>query len=254
MEALELAQTSIRVPFLTDDHIAQAASRLRAEYLAAGCSTSVALNPENLIWDFLDGRDRLSLDTEVSLGTTSEGDQIAGTMSVLADGGLVRIDQAVVKSALYSFTLAHEVGHWVLHKSVIEAAHSQGNLFDTRPREWVTLHRDLSNGGGRRVAPEEWQANRFATHLLMPDNLVRQQFAARFGGRPASLQDTSGGFPLSPQGYATTRDYAVAIAGRMFSGMVSLSAEFGTSRLAMAIRLEELRLVRMEALSEGLGF
>ena len=122
METLEDCQTSIRVPYLTDEQIANAASRLRADYVAAGGADSVAINPENLIWDFLDGRDRLSLDTEGSLGITREGDQIAGAMSVLPDGGLIRIDGTVLQSALYPFTLAHEVGHWVLHKACILAA------------------------------------------------------------------------------------------------------------------------------------
>lgn len=242
MNITKASRASIRVPYVEDAQIALAASRLRAEYIHSGGPNTAALCPEDLIWELLDARDRLSLDTEASLGKTSEGDQIAGAMSVLPDGGMIRIDQSVVSSPLYTFTLAHEIGHWVLHRASIVEAQCQGNLFDDAPREWVTLHRNVNATGGGRIPPEEWQANRFATHLLMPTEQVLQHYVARFGEQP--IHNTQ---------YATLRDCALDAATRSFSGVASLASEFEVSKRAMAIRLEELSLVRDKETGEGLG-
>lgn len=244
MEAPRTSKNLVRVPYIADEQIALCASMLRAEYIHAGGPSTIALCPEELVWELLYGRDRLSLDTEASLGKTKDGDQIAGAMSVLPDGGMIQIDQTIVSSPLYHFTLGHEIGHWVLHRTCILEAHSQGNLFDETPREWVTLHRNVQASGRAPLPPEEWQANRFATHLLMPADLVIQQYVVRFGNLPINVREEVR-FP-------TLRDCALAIATRPFPGLSSLATEFEVSKLAMAIRLEELRLVRDEAVVEGL--
>lgn len=62
----------------------------------------------------------------------------------------------------YHFTITHELGHWVLHRHDV----LQGQpLFDGNPG---LICRDT-----KKKPPKEIQADKFAAHLLMPDELVR---------------------------------------------------------------------------------
>lgn len=60
------------------------------------------------------------------------------------------------------FTLAHELGHLLLHES---------SLFLDTPRNTVRLRNERSASGTDR---EEVQANKFAAALLMPDPFLRR--------------------------------------------------------------------------------
>lgn len=59
-----------------------------------------------------------------------------------------------------TFTIAHELGHWVLHK----------NLFLENPEEYPVLPRFQSVD---RQLPVEKEANHFAANLLVPDRLLK---------------------------------------------------------------------------------
>lgn len=59
-----------------------------------------------------------------------------------------------------SFTIAHELGHWLMHR----------NVFGENPEIYPVLPRfsKPSNNG-----PLEKEANTFAAHLLVPDHLLK---------------------------------------------------------------------------------
>ena len=61
----------------------------------------------------------------------------------------------------YSFTLAHEVGHHVLHKAIFEAAHN----------DQMVCREDANK------PIEERQADHFAGALLMPEDRMRQLYS-----------------------------------------------------------------------------
>ena len=61
------------------------------------------------------------------------------------------------------FTIAHEIGHYVLHE--------RETYVDTGYR---VNFRDLDSGSGTKA--EEIEANRFAAALLMPESMVRRAF------------------------------------------------------------------------------
>lgn len=78
------------------------------------------------------------------------------------------------------FTLAHELGHYVLHYLwPKESGHDPG---------WIEAHR---YGSGRT----EWEANWFAAGFLMPEQTFREAYKANFGNvqRIASEFDVSTG-------------------------------------------------------------
>jgi Zn-dependent peptidase ImmA (M78 family) len=133
------------------------------------------------------------------------------------------------------FTAAHELGHAALHPA-------SGGIHRDRPIDGAALSRN----------PDEFQADKFATYFLMPANLVKTRFAGIFGTDCFSLSEETA-FGLSGMSFAeiqakcrTARDVSRLLAsaeryqGRSF---VSLAAQFRVSTEAMAIRLEELRLL-----------
>lgn len=62
------------------------------------------------------------------------------------------------------FTCAHEVGHWVLHRQYIEAQEKDA------PKQVIVSKRRNSK------EPIEWQADYFASCLLMPEKEIREAF------------------------------------------------------------------------------
>ncbi len=59
-----------------------------------------------------------------------------------------RAEELAANFGLKNFTIAHELGHWVLHKDLI----------------------------GEHTPQMEREADKFATYLLMPENFVRAEF------------------------------------------------------------------------------
>ena len=59
-----------------------------------------------------------------------------------------------------SFTIAHELGHWVMHRSIFV---KNPEIYPVLPR----FSRPGNNG------PHEEEANQFAAHLLVPDHLLK---------------------------------------------------------------------------------
>lgn len=83
------------------------------------------------------------------------------------------IRQEIEHEGRRRFTWAHEYGHVVLHRPHF----MQGVLefFDSSHNRVVQLHR----GDDRATNKLEWQANAFASHMLMPTALVRMFLSGR---------------------------------------------------------------------------
>lgn len=136
----------------------------------------------------------------------------------------------------YRFTVAHEIGHWVLHRPLfLEPDHADLPL---EPR-LITFKRDVLERSDGRYAPEEWQANYFAISLLLPDAQLRPAFEQRFGA--SSLG--------SPE--ARPPDAVLAAAARITHGPVAplrrLSRGVAAARIGDAPSLAELFLLSIEA-------
>ena len=142
--------------------------------------------------------------------------------------------------AIQNFTMAHELGHAMLHTQAV-------------------LHRDrpLDGSDNELMAPEEKQANKFATYFLMPARLVRDSFEQIFSTAPFRITAETAfalmGGPATgrtPQALRqqckTLRGLARLLASETFyngTASKSLAELFSVSTEAMAIRLEELKLI-----------
>jgi formiminotetrahydrofolate cyclodeaminase len=136
-----------------------------------------------------------------------------------------------------NFTIAHELGHAILHPNLV-------------------LHRDRPMDGSSvntTVDFKEWQANKFASCFLMPSKLVKKQFQQLFLSTRIGL-NTSTALALGMRitdlrdKCKSDRDLSKIIASTEQFGSVSfpsLAQQFEVSNETMAIRLEELELVRL---------
>ncbi len=172
-----------------------------------------------------------------TLGTVSSkagAFEVAGLLE--ARPGRVSVS-GQMPSEVRLFTTAHELGHIILHPQLKEAHRD-------RPLDGSTVSRNKI----------EVEADKFASNYLMPANLVRTRFSAIFSTEQFSLTDETA-FALFGTGLNQAQKRLKNLRGlsRMlataerFNGkhFVSLANQFKVSATAMAIRLEELRLLKM---------
>jgi Zn-dependent peptidase ImmA (M78 family) len=124
------------------------------------------------------------------------------------------------------FTLAHELGHLLLEHGEYLRAES----FDTQDLE-QSGNDDLESDMIRRL---EWQANRFASSLLLP----REQFiqSALIKAESMGLRNKGFGLIYLDNQAVNQRNYIVITS--------ALMDQFDVSRKAVEIRLKDLELLR----------
>jgi len=144
----------------------------------------------------------------------------------------------------YHFTLAHEVGHWRLHREHYKKNPAERRLFDDR-----TATPDVVCRSSEAKKPVEWQADKFASCLLMPRKLVYAAWSSRLG-TDASISigelrrryaDTLATEPFFYRGQVLTEeeDKDNALKEEQCRPLADL---FQVSQEAMRIRLETLKL------------
>lgn len=140
----------------------------------------------------------------------------------------VRIDQSLEgKEGRISFTIAHEVGHWILHRPQYEADKVTVPLFGAAsPALPAVVCRS-----GEKKAPAEWQADQFAARVLMPGPFVQAAFRKVEVGETFFYPKVAGGEAES----AELRDFTQKV--RRAGDFSNVSIE------ALRIRLSELGLV-----------
>jgi len=138
------------------------------------------------------------------------------------------------------FTAAHELGHALLHTEAV-------------------MHRDRPIDGSAKTneprEPMELEADKFASYFLMPERLLRERFRINFGISGVFFLNDDTAFALDPanpealiNGCKSPRDLSRILANTgQYNGrnVYSLATQFGVSVEAMAIRIEELELVKI---------
>ena len=138
------------------------------------------------------------------------------------------------------FTMAHEIGHYLLHGQILERGIRQQTLFGSDEEAeseenclFMTRENTIERDIGGILPPLERQANYFAACLLMPRNMVRGELEKMGFNIPIRLnKDDWGG-----QG---EDDYRLVI---KFVNKLGLHDLFDVNVSAMAYRLMQLGLV-----------
>lgn len=155
-----------------------------------------------------------------------------------------RLNPEVYPSQLgrYRFSLGHEIGHWRLHRDAMarrRMANVSQPTFICRQSEAVTV-------------PVEWQAETFASFLLLPRDRVVAEWAKLRGSCEPFRFDVAGHgsarlrslwFGLASDGDKARKLFAREC-GTTFDEVASaLARAFSVSTQAMRIRLEGLKLL-----------
>lgn len=135
----------------------------------------------------------------------------------------------------YRFTLAHEIGHWELHRQQV-VSRDQRSLFDADPSGTILCR-------ARQSDQREWQANQFAAYALMPTSLVSLAWENCTGSSaPHYVSEAQ----MTARRWALGDEYVqtLPIAREM-------AQVFHVSGQAMQIRLQGMGLITTRAATSG---
>ena len=217
----------MKVPWLTKNTISSAATGVIADYEAKiKRRVQPPIPVENIIerglglkLGFSDLRKSLKLNDV--LGATYVKDR------------LICVDMSLAENqneGRLCFTFAHETGHWMLHREYINQACRK----DTDDAFIFCRIKDAK----QKI---EWQADYFASCLLMPKEAVISAFYRCYGSKPLTLYNVKSAF-CGPICFDPCVENWPKIAG-----MVKDAGGFSNvSKQAMIIRLQDLGLVQNE--------
>jgi Zn-dependent peptidase ImmA (M78 family) len=242
-----------KVPYMTIEAIEQDAAALLAEYALA---KGVVIVPPIPIEDIIEKHLKLGIDfddTHSLFGIARSGSEpdILGAMffneeRIVIDESLDPEEHPAMEGR-YRFTLAHEGGgHWRLHRRYFSANPGQAGLFaDPLPPSVICR-------SSQAKEPVEWQADFYASCLLMPRKLVAAAWEEEFPDRkPRVIQPNA---PISHPFVEVPR-IKMEFCGQDWSETVDdaldriarpLAEKFLVSPIAMRIRLERLGLLHRE--------
>lgn len=172
------------VPYLAEDVIERDAAALLSEFERA---RGIVLEPPIPIEDIIEKHLKLRIEFDdlharhkVPRPEDGETDILG---AIYGDGSIV-IDETLdpdenpLREGRYRFTLAHEGGgHWRLHRHLIVKDTAQASLFDGESAPKFICR---SSQAKERV---EWQADYYASCLLMPRKMVLAAWDASFPDR-----------------------------------------------------------------------
>lgn len=215
-------------PFLTNRQIEREAELLRIEALRQRAE-DVPVDLDAIVFDHLCELEGLILADDQVLAD-EDGDEVLGMLEI--GPGRIHINASLTSDrGRYRFTLAHEIGHWRLHRPLLLAEAAQPSLFgsaqpDSGPLK--TLNRSIVTINPPR---HEIQANRFAANLLVSAAALACEVGKRFGSSgPAEALNKVEDHSIRERGR-----YLAALSAE---GHPALAATFGISLEAMAIALE----------------
>lgn len=217
----------IKVPFLKHAELDHAATELLRRY---SDWKKAPVRPPIDVDEIVEGL--LGLDLEVvDLQQVLKMNDVLG--ATWLEAGRVCIDESLEgKEGRFAFTVAHEVGHWQLHRPIIEMDKVTLPLFAAKPGEKPAPA--IVCRAQSRKQPAEWQADQFAARLLMPASDVRAVMQAAHGDLPLALDGLE----------ASRRAGGLDQRLREIAGQVITEGKFtNVSNEAMCYRLLDLKLV-----------
>ena len=183
-----------KVPYLHEEQIERDAAALLAEYAQA---RNVVIAPPIPIEDIVEKHLKLGIefdDMHRLFGVPRSGlgldPDILG--AIWFDDRRIVIDESLdpeenpSKEGRYRFTLAHEGGgHWRLHRHLFAKDPAQVSLFNEPAPPSVVCR------SSQAKEPVEWQADFYASCLLMPRKLVMAAWDEMFPDRKPRVLRTS---------------------------------------------------------------
>ncbi|MBM3586690.1 MAG: ImmA/IrrE family metallo-endopeptidase [Alphaproteobacteria bacterium] len=240
-----------RVPYLHEEQIERDAAALLADYeRARGVTILRAVPIEDIVEKYLkigiefDDMHRLSGVPRSGLGFEPDilGAIYFNERRIVIDESLDPVENPN-KEGRYRFTLAHEVGHWWLHRPFFAKDPAQASFFNEPAPASVVCR------SSQAKEPVEWQADFYASSLLMPRKVVMASWDEMFPDRrprviaPAVPVDHP--FVELPRIECRIGNFDCSETDDNVLDRVArpLAEQFLVSPIAMRIRLEKLGLL-----------
>lgn len=235
------------IPYLSKPSIA---SRADALLDAFGAVHGKVTAPPIPVEDILECHLKLSLgfdDLSLRFGSSDVLGAIwIGRREVLIDQRLDPVEH-VGTEGRYRFTIAHEIGHWELHRDLLTDVRQLGFPGDLAASPSLVCRRSEAK------KPIEWQADRFAADLLMPAGVLRQAWLATVGTPDPLVYDDHKNTTFARRPYSRGMTSIGTVMRRSteeehsyFFEKVAreFAPKFQVSNQAMRIRLEDMGLLR----------
>jgi len=210
------------VPFLTDDAIEQQSWNLIWEFAQSeSWEISAPIPIETIAENYL--KYQIEITTE---GLFKEPEVLGG---IIFEENTIQINGALEnQEGRYNFTVAHEIGHHALHRNWLNSIKNQQTLFNSDDIPGI-LCRDVG-----KKPRGEFQADKYAAALLMPEGLVTASFKQVYENRiNVSTIANSSPFWDNPYMRANTIAEEIINAGNFHN----------VSKAAMVNRLLNLKLI-----------
>ena len=239
-----------KVPYLQEEQIERDAATLLGEYeQARGVKIERAVPIEDIVEKHLKlGIEFDDMHQLLRVPRSGLGPDILGAM--FFDERRITIDESLDpeenpnKEGRYRFTLAHEGGgHWRLHRRLFAKDPTQVSLFKEPAPPSVVCR------SSQAKEPVEWQADFYASCLLMPRKLVMLAWDEMFPDRKPRVLEPESAVSHPFIEIERMRDQY----GRSYGGPADdlvleafarpLAEQFLVSPIAMRIRLEKLGLL-----------
>ena len=238
-----------RVPYLAEKVIERNAAMLLDAYKHARTVTLAPPIPvEDIVECYLKLRiefDDMHARHNILRPSNGQPDIIG---AIYGDGSIF-IDESLdpeenpAREGRYRFTLAHECGHWRLHKHLIVQDTARLPLFNA-----VGAPKFICRSSQAKE-PVEWQANFFASCLLMPRKMIFATWDEFFPDHKQRLLQPqtpiAHPFVEIPCMHPSIDDFDISESDDevLERFCKPLAERFGVSPIAMRIRLEKLKLL-----------
>src|SRR5579875_223877 len=235
---------ALRVPYIPDDVIERDAEALLGEFAHA---RGIELRPPIPIEDIVEKHLKIRVefdDLHGVLGVRRSGLGLEPDIfgAIWLESGRIVIDESLdpeerpEREGRYRFTLAHEGGgHWRLHRPLVRPTDGQGSLLTDRARPTVICRTSQAK---ERV---EWQADFYASCLLMPRKMVFAAWDEAFPDRKQRVLQPE--TPIEHPFVEIGRDFEDDEDRVLDSFARPFADRFLVSPIAMRIRLEKLGLL-----------
>lgn len=235
---------TLRVPYISNKRIERDAETLLNEFAYA---RRIELRPPIPIEDIVEKHLKLRVefdDLHRLLGVPRSGFGLDPDIfgAIWLESGRIVIDESLDpeerpnREARYRFTLAHEGGgHWRLHRPLVCPTEGQGSfLIDDAPATIVCR-------SSHAKQPVEWQADFYASCLLMPRKMVFAAWDEAFPDRKQRVLQPE--TPIDHPFVEIRRDFDDDDHQVLESFSRPFAERFLVSPIAMRIRLEQLGLL-----------
>jgi hypothetical protein len=238
----------IKVRYISEEEIENEAELLLAEYAETiGAAIKLPVPVDEITTYHLALRLGFA-DLHETLRIPRLRDQPDILGAIWVDEEAILIDQSLdpkknpAMTGRYRFSVAHEVGHWRLHRSYVAKDANRASLFGDSPEPTVICR------SSQAMEPIEWQANFFASCSLMPKGLVMAEWERLRGSVRPVVFDWKRSEHFNPSvtidGKPITAESANVLAVLDFDKLAEpIARRCQVSVQAMRIRLEKLGLL-----------